>query len=98
MKIDNFVHLHIHSEYSLLDGATRIKELIKKACEFNMPALALTDHGVMYGTIEFYTQAKKSGIKPIIGCEVYLAPGSRWNKQSERGKKEETFYPFDSTG
>ena len=78
MKRDNFVHLHVHSEYSLLDGASRIKKLIERACEFNMPALALTDHGVMYGAIEFYTQAKKSGIKPIIGCEVYiLTKGSR---------------------
>ncbi|MBE3114257.1 MAG: DNA polymerase III subunit alpha [Actinobacteria bacterium] len=92
MKRDNFVHLHVHSEYSLLDGATRIKKLIERACEFNMPALALTDHGVMYGAIEFYTQAKKSGIKPIIGCEVYLAPKSRRDKQSERDKKEETSY------
>jgi DNA polymerase-3 subunit alpha len=92
MKKDNFAHLHVHSEYSLLDGASRIIKLIEKACEFNMPALALTDHGVMYGVIEFYSQAKKSGIKPIIGCEIYLAPKSRWDKQSEKEKKEETFY------
>jgi len=92
MKKDNFAHLHVHSEYSLLDGASRIIKLIEKACEFNMPALALTDHGVMYGVIEFYCQAKKSGIKPIIGCEIYLAPKSRWDKQSGKEKKEETFY------
>lgn len=88
----NFIHLHVHSEYSLLDGASRINELIERACQYNMPALALTDHGVMYGIIEFYTQAKKAGIKPIIGCEVYLAPKSRLDKQLERGKSEETFY------
>src|SRR3972149_9060116 len=92
MKKDNFVHLHVHSEYSLLDGASRIIKLIEKASQYDMPALALTDHGVMYGAIEFYTQAKKSGIKPIIGCEVYLAPRSRREKQSGREKKEETFY------
>ena len=92
MGKDNFIHLHVHSEYSLLDGASRISELIERACQYNMPALALTDHGVMYGIIEFYTQAKKAGIKPIIGCEVYLAPKSRWDKQLERGKNEENFY------
>ena len=92
MKKDNFVHLHVHSEFSLLDGASRIPKLIEKASQYDMPALALTDHGVMYGVIEFYTQAKKMGIKPIIGCEVYLAPKSRFEKQSERGKKEGNFY------
>jgi DNA polymerase-3 subunit alpha len=91
MGKDNFIHLHVHSEYSLLDGASRINELIERACQYGMPALALTDHGVMYGIIEFYTQAKKAGIKPIIGCEVYLAPKSRWDKQLERGN-EENFY------
>ncbi|MEA2016061.1 MAG: DNA polymerase III subunit alpha [Actinomycetota bacterium] len=92
MKKDNFVHLHVHSEYSLLDGASKIDKLIEKARQFNMPAVALTDHGVMYGIIEFYNQAKKAGIKPIIGCEVYLAPKSRWNKKLERGKKEDISY------
>ncbi|HOF03535.1 MAG TPA: DNA polymerase III subunit alpha, partial [Atribacterota bacterium] len=81
-----FVHLHVHSEYSLLDGACRIKELIKKAKENNMSALALTDHGVMYGAIQFYKEAVANGIKPIIGCEVYLAPNSRMDKSY--GKKE----------
>jgi DNA polymerase-3 subunit alpha len=92
MGKDNFIHLHVHSEYSLLDGASRINELIERACHYNMPALALTDHGVMYGIIEFYTQAKKAGVKPIIGCEVYMAPKSRWDKQLERGNNEENFY------
>jgi DNA polymerase III subunit alpha len=92
MEKGKFVHLHVHSEYSLLDGASRITKLIERAGEFDMPALALTDHGVMYGCIEFYSQAKKAGIKPIIGCEVYLAPKSRWDKQIERDKKEESFY------
>ncbi len=74
---NNFVHLHLHTEYSLLDGANRIKKLIKRAKEMNMPAVAITDHGNMYGVINFYREAKKAGIKPIIGCEVYLAPRSR---------------------
>lgn len=85
-KKQGFVHLHVHSEYSLLDGACRIKELINKAKENNMPALALTDHGVMYGVIQFYKEAVAQGIKPIIGCEVYLAPNSR--KDKSYGKKE----------
>ncbi|NMA68047.1 MAG: PHP domain-containing protein, partial [Desulfitobacterium sp.] len=67
-----FVHLHVHTEYSLLDGAARIKELVKRAAELNMPALAITDHGVMYGVIDFYKECKRAGIKPIIGCEVYV--------------------------
>ena len=85
-KKQRFVHLHVHSEYSLLDGACRIKELINKAKENNMPALALTDHGVMYGAIQFYKEAVAQGIKPIIGCEVYLAPNSRNDKSY--GKRE----------
>jgi DNA polymerase III subunit alpha len=92
MKKDSFVHLHVHSEYSLLDGASRIPELVEKACQFDMPAVALTDHGVMYGIIDFYLQAKKSGIKPVIGCEVYLAPKSRWHKRKDREKKEGISY------
>src|SRR3989304_2209738 len=80
----NFVHLHTHSEYSLLDGASRIKDLVNKAKEFEMPALALTDHGVMYGAIDFYETAKKEGIKPIIGCEVYVATRSRFAKASKK--------------
>ncbi len=92
MKKDNFVHLHVHSEYSLLDGASRIPQLVERACQFDMPAVALTDHGVMYGIIDFYTTAKKSGIKPIIGCEVYLAPRSRRDKQKDRNKREGTSY------
>ncbi len=69
-----FVHLHLHTEYSLLDGAIRIKDLMARAKEFRMPAVAMTDHGNLYGAIEFYQQAKKNGIKPIIGCEIYLTP------------------------
>ena len=76
MPSDSFVHLHLHTEYSFLDGAVRMKELMKKAAEFEMPAVAITDHGNLHGAIEFYQEATKAGIKPIIGCEAYMAPGS----------------------
>ena len=76
-----FVHLHIHSEFSLLDGANRIKDLPVRAKELGMDAMAITDHGVMYGAIDFYKACKKEGVKPIIGCEVYVAPRSRFDKE-----------------
>ena len=76
-----FVHLHIHSEFSLLDGANRIKDIPVRAKELAMKAIAITDHGVMYGAIDFYKACKKEGIKPIIGCEVYVAPRSRYDKE-----------------
>ena len=79
----DFVHLHVHTEYSLLDGACRIKNLVKKAKELGQTALAITDHGVMYGAVEFFKAAKKEGIKPIIGCEVYVAPRTRFDKIKE---------------
>ena len=75
-----FVHLHVHTEYSLLDGACRIKELAKACKERGMDALAITDHGVMYGIVEFYEACKNEGIKPIIGCEVYTAKRTRFDK------------------
>ena len=78
----DFVHLHVHSEYSLLDGANRIKDLPKVAKEMGMDAIAITDHGVMYGAIEFYKACKEEGIKPIIGCEVYVAPRTRFDKEA----------------
>jgi PHP domain len=74
MSHADFVHLHLHTEYSLLDGACRLDKLIEKAHELKFPALAITDHGAMHGVIEFYQEARKKGIKPIIGCEVYVAP------------------------
>ncbi len=84
----SFVHLHNHSEYSLLDGMCRIKDLIEKAKEYNMPAVALTDHGALYGAFKFYIAAKDAGIKPIIGCELYKAKG----KASEKGEGDEKGY------
>ncbi len=78
----DFVHLHVHSEFSLLDGMCRIKDLPKRAKELGMNAIALTDHGVMYGAVNFYKECVKEGIKPIIGCEVYVAPRTRFDKES----------------
>ena len=81
----SFVHLHVHTEYSLLDGASRIPELIRRTKELGMDAIAITDHGAMYGVIDFYKEAKKQGVKPIIGCEVYLAPGARQERAEVNG-------------
>jgi DNA polymerase-3 subunit alpha len=90
--LENFVHLHVHSEYSLLDGACRISELAKRAAELKMPALALSDHGNLFGAIEFYKECRAAGIKPIIGCEVYLAPGSRRDRKSATAKEASTHF------
>tara|TARA_Y100000780_G_scaffold226709_1_gene241245 strand:+ start:69792 stop:73454 length:3663 start_codon:yes stop_codon:yes gene_type:complete len=78
---DSFVHLHLHTQYSLLDGALRLDDLFEKAKEYNMPAIACTDHGNMFGAIDFYTKAIKAGIKPILGSEVYFTPGSRFDRR-----------------
>ena len=77
MSSPEFVHLHLHTEFSLLDGACRLDRLMDRAAELKMPAMAITDHGAMFGAIEFYKAAKEKGIKPIIGCECYVAPASR---------------------
>src|SRR5207302_9159653 len=90
MPRDSFVHLHLHTEYSLLDGAVRTKELMKRAAEFRMPAIAMTDHGNLFGAIEFYQEATKAGIKPIIGCEAYVAPRS--HKDRAAGSRREAAY------
>jgi DNA polymerase-3 subunit alpha len=84
----DFVHLHLHTEYSLLDGACRLDRLMEKAHALRFPALAITDHGVLYGAIDFYQQAREKGIKPIIGCEVYVAPGSRLEKKAGSGGRD----------
>lgn len=83
MKGSDFIHLHVHTEYSLLDGASRINQLVETAAQLGMPALAITDHGVMYGVMDFYKEARKAGIKPVIGCEVYVAPRSRHDRQPQ---------------
>ena len=83
-----FVHLHTHTEYSLLDGSNKIKEYVARVKELGMNAAAITDHGAMYGVIDFYKECKSQGIKPILGCEVYVAPGSRFDKKKDdNGKK-----------
>ena len=79
---DSFVHLHLHTQYSLLDGAIRLKDLIPAAKEMGVPAIAQTDHGNMFGAIDFYTRAKNAGIKPLIGSEIYFTPGSRHDRKA----------------
>jgi DNA polymerase-3 subunit alpha len=91
MRHSEFVHLHLHTQYSLLDGAIRLEDLFERAKTYRMPALAMTDHGTMFGAIEFYQQAEKAGLKPIIGCEVYVAPGSRFDK-NVKGPSEASFH------
>ena len=81
----SFVHLHTHTEYSLLDGSKKIKEYVHRVKELGMNAAAITDHGVMYGAIDFYRAALDAGIKPILGCEVYVAPNSRFDKELTGG-------------
>src|SRR4249919_80860 len=88
MAHSEFVHLHFHSEYSLLDGACRLDKLMDKAHALKFPALSLTDHGVLYGAIDFYQAARNKGIKPIIGCEVYVAPGNRREKKASGGGRD----------
>lgn len=83
---ENFVHLHVHTEYSLLDGAGRIGSLVAKAAQLGMSAVAITDHGTMYGVIDFYKAARKHGVKPVVGCEVYVAPRSRFEKSAVDGE------------
>ncbi|HEY2324035.1 MAG TPA: PHP domain-containing protein, partial [Thermoanaerobaculia bacterium] len=78
----SFVHLHLHTEYSLLDGASRPEALAKRVAQLGMPACAITDHGNMFGAVEFYNAMKGAGVKPIIGCEMYVAYGSRFDKSS----------------
>src|SRR6266496_2266138 len=90
MPRDSFVHLHLHTEYSLLDGAIRIEELMKKAAEFKMPAVAMTDHGNLYGAIEFYQEAQRAGVKPIVGCEAYIAPRS--HKDRPNSMRESAYH------
>src|SRR5436189_5226150 len=88
MQHSDFVHLHVHSEYSLLDGAAQLEKLVQKAKDLHFPALALTDHGNLFGAIDFYQAAQKAGVKPILGCELYVAPGSRRERGSQDGGYE----------
>ncbi|MCX7871675.1 MAG: DNA polymerase III subunit alpha [Verrucomicrobiae bacterium] len=88
MKFSDFVHLHLHTEYSLLDGACRLDKLVAKGHDLRFKAMAITDHGVLYGAIDFYKAAMDKGIKPIIGCEMYVAPGSRFEKKTTSGGRD----------
>ncbi len=92
MHHSDFVHLHLHTEYSLLDGANSLDALIKKALDLKMPAIAVTDHGNLFGALDFYLKATKAGIKPIIGCEMYVAPGSRFDKTQAASQYDESFF------
>ena len=85
--MSEFVHLHLHTQFSLLDGAIRFDSLFNTAKSFGMPACAITDHGNMFGAVDFYFAAKAAGIKPIIGCEAYIAPKSRHDKERQRGQR-----------
>ena len=87
----NFAHLHVHTEYSLLDGSNKIKEYVARVKELGMTAAAITDHGFMYGVIDFYRAARAAGINPVLGCEVYVAPGSRFDKTAV-GRDEDRYY------
>ncbi|HXJ77725.1 MAG TPA: DNA polymerase III subunit alpha [Candidatus Methylomirabilis sp.] len=84
----DFVHLHVHSEYSLLDGAAQLEKLVSRAKELRFPAIALTDHGNLFGSVDFYTSCVKAGVKPILGCELYVAPGSRFERSGQDGSYE----------
>ena len=84
--MSDFVHLHLHTEYSLLDGACRVDELLEQAARLKMPAMAVTEHGNMFSAAVFYDAAKKKGVKPILGCEVYVAPGDRRTKSGTPGE------------
>ena len=88
MSHADFVHLHLHTEYSLLDGACRLDRLVDRAHDLKFSSLAITDHGVLYGAIDFFKAARDKGIKPIIGCEVYVAPGSRLEKKAGSGGRD----------
>lgn len=88
----NFAHLHVHTEYSLLDGSNKIKEYVQRVKELGMNSAAITDHGVMFGCIDFYRAAKEAGIRPILGCEVYVAPGSRFDKEAAGGNEERYYH------
>src|ERR1700678_3570391 len=88
----SFVHLHVHTHYSLLDGANKIPELVGRAKELGMDSLAITDHGCMFGVVEFFTECTKAGIKPILGMEAYMAPGDRRDRSSASGTGSDAAY------
>ena len=84
----NFTHLHVHTEFSILDGSNKIKDLVSRVKELGMDSCAITDHGVMYGCIDFYKECMNQGIKPVLGCEVYVANGSRFDKDASKNSQK----------
>src|ERR1700743_213109 len=88
----SFVHLHVHTHYSLLDGACRVSDLVKRCKSLGMESIAITDHGCMFGVIEFFNECKKEGIKPILGMEAYMAPGDRRDRSTPTGNAGEAAY------
>ena len=86
MAVPQFAHLHVHTEYSMLDGSVRVSDLMRKVAESGMNAVSMTDHGVLYGAVDFYKEARKAGVKPLLGCELYVAPGSMHERKSASGK------------
>ncbi|OQX05319.1 MAG: hypothetical protein BWK76_27700, partial [Desulfobulbaceae bacterium A2] len=93
-----FVHLHVHTQYSMLDGAIRIDDMLERCREWNMETVAITDHGAMFGALEFYVKARKKGIKPIIGCEFYVAPGDMRRRENEGGVSHLVVLAMNNTG
>ena len=91
--IPDFVHLHVHTQYSLLDGAIRINDLLQRAAEFGMHSVATTDHGTMFGAVDFYEKATKAGIKPVIGIEIYVAPQNAIRQNTDRQPGSLPFNP-----
>lgn len=87
-----FTHLHVHTEYSLLDGSNKIREYVERVKELGMDSAAITDHGVMYGVIDFYKACKEAGINPVLGCEVYVAPGSRFDREIGKASGDDRYY------
>jgi len=98
MASSEFIHLHVHTAYSLLDGAIRIKDLIDRVQELGMPAVAITDHGTLFGVLDFYEKVRKAGIKPLLGCELYVAPGSRYDRKAKGDHNHLVVLAMDQEG
>jgi DNA polymerase III subunit alpha len=98
MALSEFVHLHVHTAYSLLDGAIRLNDLVRRVQELEMPAVAITDHGTLFGVLEFYEKVRKAGIKPLLGCELYVAPGSRYDRKGKGDHHHLVVLAMDQVG
>ena len=98
MAAAEFVHLHVHTAYSLLDGAIRLPDLVDRVRELEMPAVAITDHGTLFGVLDFYEKVKKAGIKPLLGCELYVAAGSRHDRKAKGDHNHLVVLAMDQVG